>query len=475
MYGLIVIGDDLSSHVAAAFASSKGIKTALITENGNGGVSILSDLVFDTDSTPLTGFGDNQICSSLWQESGIAAGFDILNPGYQIILPENRVDFFNSKEELVRDLVREFPDLAADIKSFYDASEIISTRIEKWILEHPLIRPESFKDYIDYIKLTPYWIKSIFYNVKLKRLMRQNPSFRKVMEAGRILLSFKTGSQNALFSHFIHCTALRGICHFSQGRQIFFDYLIKQIETKSGIHLNNFEVLAIKKGKIIEVTYQNKNGEAFKIEADNLIVSTKWQNMHIIIDRRKKFSFGDFIRPAKISHYPFTIHLGIKPRCLPEKMARHVAVISDVEKDIYDNNLIILESSAEGFKSGTSKIPLSATVYLSDNQELWSKESLNQTALSIIERLEYFLPFLAENIELIDIQESINISQKQRNVVNPRYRIRKSFLTGLASKNNKTKFGNIYLTGASLLSDIGIEGEIISGMNAASRITSSRK
>lgn len=475
MYGLIVIGDDLSSHIAAAYASSKGIKTALITENGNGSVSSIGDLTFDTDSTPLTGFGENQICSSLWHDSGIAVGFDVLNPGYQIILPENRIDFFNSKEELVRDLVREFPELAAEIKSFYNAAETISNRVEKYILEHPFIRPESFKDYFDYIKLTPYRVMGIYHHIRLKRLMKQNASFKKVMEAGQVLLSFKTGSPNALFFHFQYCAALRGVCNFSQGRQIFFDYLINQIEMKSGIHLNHYEVLAIKKGKIIEVTYQDKNGNAFKIEADNLIVSTKWQNMHIIIDRKKKFSFGDFIRPAKITHYPFTIHLGIKPQCLPEKMVRHVAVISDVNKDIYDNNLIILESGTRGFKNEASKIPLSATVYLADNQGLWSKESLNQTALSMIERLEYFLPFLAENIELIDIQDSINISQKQRNVVNPRYRIRKSLLTGLASKNNKTKFGNIYLTGASLLSDIGPEGEIISGINAASRLTSSRK
>jgi hypothetical protein len=41
----------------------------------------------------------------------------------------------------------------------------------------------------------------------------------------------------------------------------------------------------------------------------------------------------------------------------------------------------------------------------------WSKENLTANARSIIERLEYFLPFLKENIEFFDIKESINISK----------------------------------------------------------------
>ena len=63
-----------------------------------------------------------------------------------------------------------------------------------------------------------------------------------------------------------------------------------------------------------------------------MIVSTKWQNMHLLIERKKKINLADLIRPVKISHYPFTIHLGISQKCIPEKMARHVAVISDVNK-----------------------------------------------------------------------------------------------------------------------------------------------
>jgi len=291
------------------------------------------------------------------------------------------------------------------------------------------------------------------------------------MEAQQALLSFKTKDQNSIFSHFQYSAPLRGVYYFSQGKQGLLNSLIKKIESTNGLYLKNCEVLSIKKGKLIEVTVMDKNGVASKIEADNLIVSTKWQNMHLLIERKKKINLDNLIRPINASYYPFTIHLGIRNKSIPEKMARHVAVVSDVNKNIYDDNLIILELSAPEDEKTTSKSSLSATVFLPDDQITWSKENLTANARSIIERLEYFLPFLKENIEFFDVKESINISQKQRAIVNPKYQLQNSFISGFAAKNNKTRFGNIYLTGASLLTDAGFEGEIISGMNAAARVT----
>jgi phytoene dehydrogenase-like protein len=474
MYGLIVIGDDLSSHVAAAVACHHGVKTALLAESGMGDVCFIGDLAFNMDHTPSIGLNANHNYLSLLAGLDIPVERTLLDPAYQIILPEHRIDFFNDKDSLIKEMAREFPELADQIKSFYDAAARNSEEAGKWLDKHPFIQPGSLKDFIDFIKLTPYLARCKYDNMKLKRLMSQNVSFKKVMEAQEVLLSFRANNPNCLFSNFQFCAPLRGAYHFSQGKQTFFDSLINKIESVNGLYVNHCEVLSIKKDKLIEVTYMDRNGVASKLEADKLIVSTKWPNRHLLIERKKKLNFGDFIRPVKITHYPFSIHLGIKPKCVPEIMARYTAVISDVNKDIHDNNLIILELNATEGENNTpisTKIPLSATVFLPDDQNSWSKDSLSQTADSIIDRLEYFLPFLKENIELFDVEESISISKKQRDIVNPKYRLRSSFISGFAAKNNKTRFSNIFLTGASLLADAGFEGEIISGINAASRVT----
>ena len=481
MYGLIVIGDDLSSHVAAAAASRQGINTALLSESDIGEeISLAEDLVFNIDPTPVTGLGPGQTLLSLLAELDISPGESesvLLNPAYQVILPEHRLDFFNDKESLVKEMVREFPHLASEINSFYNSVEKNSAIADKWLHDHPLIQPQSLKDYFEYLKLAPYFIKCKYANIKLKRIMFRDASFRKVMEAQQALLSFKTKDQNSIFSHFQYSTPLRGVYYFSHGKQGLFKSLINKIESTNGLYLKNCEVLSIKKGKLIEVTVMDKNGVASKIEADNLIVSTKWQNMHLLIERKGTLNFDDLIRPVKVSYYPFTIHLGIRQKSIPEKMARHVAVISDVNKHIYDDNLIILELSVpeDGITTSSAKNLLTATIFLTDDQVTWSKENLTANARSIIERLEYFLPFLKENIEFFDIKESINVSQKQRGAVNAKYEFKNSFISGFAAKSNKTRFSNIYLTGASLLTDAGFEGEIISGINAAARVAGKRE
>lgn len=476
MYGLIVIGDDLSSYIAAAMASRNGIKTALLSENGLGNCSQIGDVAFNTDTTPPTGFGENQICLSVLNELGISPEMHLMNPAYQVILPENRIDFFNDKEELLSEFTREFPDVAAGIHSFYHKAEKSSAIAENWMKEHLYIQPRSFKEYIDYLKLTPSLIKNAFNIKSMKRLASRNAAFRKVMEAQQVLLSFKTGHNDSIFSSLQYCAPLRGAYHFSRGKQTLFDALIKKIESSDGLYIRNIEILSVKKGKYQEITYKDKSDNASRIEADHLIVSTKWQNMRLLTERKKNFSFSDFIRPTIITHCPFTIHLGIRPQCLPEKMARHVAVVCDIERDIYDHNLIILESAvSENDKTGASKIPLSATVFLPENNDLWARDRLKELADAIIDRLEFFLPFLKENIEYFDIDESITISLKQRDVVNAKYKIRNSMMTGFAAKRNKTRYKNVYLTGASLLSDSGFEGEVMSGVNAVAQILPKRK
>jgi hypothetical protein len=68
------------------------------------------------------------------------------------------------------------------------------------------------------------------------------------------------------------------------------------------------------------------------------------------------------------------------------------------------------------------------------------------------------------------MEKSIDISGMSHSVFNPKYKMLNSFITGFAARTNKTWFKNVYLTGASLLTDAGFEGEIISGINAASRV-----
>ena len=475
MYDLIVIGDDLSSHVAAAVAARYGLTTALIAESGLGDTFIIGDFVFNIDPTPITGMGTNQTLLSLLAELDIPPiereGL-FLDPAYQVVLPEHRVDFFSDKESLIKEMIREFPQLEIEINKLYDSVVKYSAVFSQWLRNHPFVQIQDIKDFGDYLKIIPSLIEYKLKTKIFKRILFTNPSFQKVWEAQQALLSFNTDNQYSFSSSFLYSAPLRGIFSFSQGKQIIFNSLIRKIESSGGVYLSQCKISAIEKGKLISVDVTDKYGITSKISAKKMIVSSKWNGMPLLTGPKKKINIADWFRPVKIAYYPFTLHLGVTKKCFPEKTARHIAVVSDVNRNIHDNNLIILQLSIpqQYDQTPADKIPMTATVFLPNDDEIWTRDSLKAQSESIIDRLEFFLPFLKENIELFDIDKSIDIHNYCMQIVNPKYQLRNAFFSGFAAKNNKTRFGNIYLCGASLLTDAGFEGEIISGINAASKV-----
>ena len=480
MYDLIVIGDDLSSHVAAAVAARYGFSTALIAESGLGDTFIIGDFVFNIDPTPITGLGTNQPLLSLLAELDIPPIEQdslSLNPAYQVVLPDHRVDFFSDKDSLIKEMIREFPQLEIEINKFYDSIVKYSAVFSQWLRNNPFIQIRSIRGFGNYLKIIPALIGHKLKTKIFKRILFKNPSFQKVWEAQHALLSFNTDNQYSFSSSFLYSAPLRGIFYFSQGKQIIFNSLIRKIESSGGVYLSQCKISAIEKGKLISVDVTDKDGVTSKISAKKMIVSSKWNGMPILTVPKKKINIADWFRPVKIAYYPFTLHLGVTKKCFPEKTARHIAVVSDVNRNIHDNNLIILQLSIPQQYDGTSadKIPMTATVFLPNDDEICTRESLKAQSESIIDRLEFFLPFLKENIELFNIDKSIDIYNECRQIVNPKYQLRNSFFSGFAAKNNKTSFRNIYLCGASLLTDAGFEGEIISGINAVSKVLTIEK
>jgi phytoene dehydrogenase-like protein len=480
MYDLIIIGDDLSSHVSAAYASQNGLHTLLIAEGGLGGLQLIGDFVFNIDPTPITGLGPDQLGLSVLTELGIAppeAQAASINPAFQVILPDHRIDFYNDPGSLTSELTREFPELDQDISDYYNIAFDASSVFNDWITEHPQIQPQNLKEYFAYLKIFFYIVRYKFGAVKFDKILSQDASLEKVWEAQQALLSGNLDDLFSFASAFQYCAPLRGVSYFPQGKQFLFNALVEKLESSNGLYLNNYQVASIARNKTIDLEIKAPDGTISKVSGHHLIVSTKSDKLSLLLGNHKHINFSDWLRPAKIAYYPFTIFLGVAETCLPEQIARHIAVVTDVTKDIYDNNLIILETSLpeKGKSLSPARTSLTATVYLPDMKENWTGDALQREANSILERLEVFLPFLKDNIELNNIAKSIDISMQYRKVLNPKYKVHNALFTSFAAKSNKTRFNNVFLTGASLLTDAGFDAEIISGKNAALQVMKKRK
>lgn len=480
MYDLIVIGDDLSAHVAAACASGFGLHTLLIAESGMGGLQLLGDYVFNIDSTPMTGLTRGQMGAAVLTDLGISlpeAHADSISPAFQVILPEHRIDFFNDMDELTFEMAREFPHLKEAVNNYYKTAADASAVFSSWLAVHPLMQPQNLSDFFSYLKIFPRILRYKFSAAKFDGMLSHNAALEKIWEAQQALLCFNHQDLFSFASAFQHCAPLRGVSYFPQGKQFLFNALIEKLEANKGLYLSHYQVSSITPHQTIDLEIKAKDGASSEISARNLILSTKASSLALLSSRKKPLRFSDRFRPANITRYPFTIFMGVASTCLPEKLARHVAVVTDIMKDLYDHNLIILETSLpEKDKTpDQAKTSLAATVYLQDAKDNWTVEALQREADSILERLEAFLPFLKDHIEWFDINKSIDISMAYRKTVTPKYTIRNAFFTSFAAKSAQTRFHNVFLTGASLLSDAGFDAEIISGKNAALQVSRKRK
>ena len=335
MYDLIVIGDDLSSHTAAAYASHHGLNTLLIAESGLGGLQLIDDFVFNLDASPITGLGADQPGLSLLSEMDIVPPKPealSINPAYQIILPGHRIDFYNDLNVLKAELAREFPEWDADISDYYDAALSASSAFQNWMKEHPLIQPQNLREYFSYLKMYPHIFRYKFSAVKFDKILSQNTSLEKAWEAQQALLSFNQSDLFSFASAFQHCAPLRGISCLPQGRQFLFNALIEKIESRKGLYLSGYEIISINKERSIELEIKAKDGAVSKVSAPHLIISAKSDKLSLLQDGNKSINFSDRLRPAKITYYPFTLFLGVAGKCLPEKMAASYCHCSGCEQ-----------------------------------------------------------------------------------------------------------------------------------------------
>ncbi len=479
MYDLIVIGDDLSSHIAAAYASHNRIKTLLIAPKGLGGLQLLGDCVFHLDPTPLTGLAENLCSRTILDEIGIAlpeASTLQANPAYQIILPQHRIDFFNTPESLRAELARAFPQYDEEFENFYTAAGATAAALEKWMIAHPHLQPHSLKQYFAYLKIYPQMLSYKFAAVKLDKILSQDTALEKIWEAQHALLACNHFDLFSLGSALQYSAPFRGVAHLPQGKQYLFNETIKKVEMHSGLYLENYEVLSIDRGKILQLKIRAKNGQTSDISARHLIISTKSDFLDLFADPPKALNFSERFRPSNIVYYPFTLYLGVLQTCLPEHLARHVAVVPEVSKNLFDDNLLILETDLAANPPSASHTPCALTVtsFLPPDAQAWTTDALKHSANKMMKRLEFFLPFLKDHIELFDLNQSIDLSIAARHVVTPKIRVRNALTTSFAAKSHKTRHDNVFLTGAPLLSDAGFDGEILSGKNAVLHVLKKR-
>ncbi|HOO91069.1 MAG TPA: hypothetical protein PLA74_09640 [Syntrophales bacterium] len=296
------------------------------------------------------------------------------------------------------------------------------------------------------------------------RNILNDPQLKKVLEAQILLLSNldPMGISPISFTRILSLS-LNKIFYHTGGKHRLIERLKKKYEADGGV-IERCSVTALEMDRAIKVNVKVDGNDVPTIYGRNIIISTKYENVASLLSGNNRLSTlrkrYDTILP---SFYPFTIHIGVRDRCVPEKMGVYV-VIASGEND----TPLFLETSEPGdtLRAPDGKRAIGLTAFIKDSPSEIDDSVLCAHAEGMLGNLRAVLPFLDENIDFMDLKKSITISRNCQGVVNPKYRIKNSFI-GMSCLPNRTPVKNVFLTGGMLMPGLGFEGEIMSGTNAA--------
>ena len=471
MYDTIVLGNDPGSLVAAVTLANQGKKTLLLTEDTPLCYSE-SGYTFDIDPFPWSGFNRGNLFKQFLSHSGILPEEPPLPSPLQIIFQKHRIDLYGMMERDIREIEREFPDKASGIAGFYNSlsrsGQFVSGLIDKGL--H--LRPEKLKERLRLLVTLPFiGLRKRDFTAKLKALQQVSP-LGKVMEAQILLLShLDPHTISPIAAARTLSTALQGVFHHREGKHLLMGRLKKKFEADGGV-IDENPVSTLEMERVIKVNLQPVEAQEDSIPTiygRNIIISTYCDKLSSLMEGNRAFgSLRKRYGRIQPSLYPVTLHLGVYDRCIPEKMGPYVVVISDETKPAEEGNFLFLETSEPGnlLRAPEGKRALSLTSFVKNAPAEAEENTLQAVMEDMLKNVRFFLPFLGENIDFINLQESIRISKRYQKTRGLKYKA-KNPLNGLSFLSGKTPLKNVYLTGNALIPGLGFEGEIISGINTA--------
>lgn len=472
MYDTIIIGRDLSSLIAALTSVREGLKTVLVMEGDAEMAYRENGYTFPFDPRPLWGFVNRQIFSRFVNNAEVSdydfTQNELMDPSFQMVLPDHRVNLFKDQDLLIAELIREYPSQARTIKRFY--RNIIKTArlIDRWIDEDENDHPGLISSVIRQFKRLPYMLASKLALIILTNTM--DKSLRRILDAQLAYLSHLEIQNDplSLSAAYLLLLPIRGLFYPRGGIMSWMDHLRLVFQQYGGVLKDGYSVIRIETDPMVKVDLE-KEGDSSTLSGKKLIVSSQWEKLEILLSGRKILPATN--RPfssLRIVSYPFSLHMGVREEGLPESMAPYVVVLKNIHGPVITNDIVFLQTSLPGEidRAPEGRRAITATVYLTESPLRLSDPELKNFATGIIDSLEDFLPFLRDNIDFLRVDQSICCSRRYQDILGRKYRLRRSPFFGMKTLTPRTRLQNVILTGSILRPGLGVEGEILAGLDA---------
>jgi phytoene dehydrogenase-like protein len=477
MFDTIVIGNDISSLIAAVTTSMSGKRTVLLREGAVHSVYSTAGYTFNIDPFPWTGFGPNGVSRRFMTAVDSASSEEDFmyssEPSLQFVCPEHRIDF-TTREHTLAEFKREFPGDTAAIEALYEILEHRRDFLSQKLMDGTGRQLRSVSDGVRFLLHLP---SLIWHRRSLSRRLtpfQHHRSLQGMIDAATLLFSNLTVSRATPFVRAYALTSFfdRQFCVAGEKHRMV-DRLNKIFSDSGGTLMERCTIFRLEVKDTVIMIDIEVNGENCTIGGRDIIVSEKWEKMRSILCADTRFSrLGKRCDAFGAALHPFTIHVGINDSGIPEKMSSYVILLSEDTDTLANGDLLFIELSfpTEMSMAPRGKRAVCISAFLDESPRRLSSAILKEIAQDMLMRMERAFPFFRDNIDHLDIERSIDISRQYQEVVCRRHSPPRPGILGVSPFPSTTAAANVFITGGMTLAGLGFVGEVLSGIEAAQHV-----
>jgi phytoene dehydrogenase-like protein len=497
-YDVIVLGRSVGTLLGASLLAKRGLRVLLLGQGE-------SSPVYEVEGYPLLGRtftllsatspGFRRVLVELAQSQRFRRRTTPLSPMFGFLSPETRFEIPPDIELFTRDIEREFPDIQDLIGQLYATISEANARVDGIFERNGIFPPGTFWEKLEVGRLVqsfPLLPGSIEATDFDERLPPEHP-YRKVLELPAFFathLGTNPNDVSALALARLHGAWTRGVHSLPGGETEFESFFVERIESHGGTCRLDGRAIELvgRSGKVIGIV---EDGDDSMTGADAIVTNMPGEVVASLIDASaiRKHAREVWPHVAQIGGH-FVVNVVLRtdatPSSLPEESFLAPPGPDLPAVHLQRRSLDSLRASPGD--AGVPKTLLTAECVTEMGRDLLG---MREAVLTVLRK---YLPFLDENVELIDSPhdglpatvltgsgsertrreiERYHFRQSNRGAesMRPRLRAEPSSLHGLAAEPLRGPVKGTYLVGPSVLPALGQEGEVLAALSVANILT----
>lgn len=477
-YDIIIIGGELSGLVAGALLAKTDYRVLVLDPEPVKSKYKCFDAPFRRVNFPLPSWDAMPAMKKVLFDLNLISEFhrrlQPFEPGYQIVLPEHRLDVSNNIDTFCNELEREFPGNRQAVVEFYERLDQLNGELDG-LLEAPLhLPPENHKEKREFHRLASALpiVRDDDGGPDLLAPFPQGHPFRTLFEIPLRFAGYLDPDSGNPFRLFRLAGIMRkGLFNLPNNLDDILEVFRKQITNSRGdIKQKPARGLRIKWGKVTGVEI----GDAGETYGCDFVLLNGLSPKLLKIIPSKVFGkkLEGMIEDLEPKYYRFSLNLSTPQEAIPEGMQENVFFVRDLERPLSEDNLLYVSIDPLWKDTDLRSIHVSCLVpreALSQNKA----DYLARLEKGLITALEELMPFLFTHTTQIDVPWSANSLEdpahpwrKPADQMDPMYSQTSPLSMSAAALPIRSNLKNLFLTGRQIFPGLGLEGEFLAASNA---------